>query len=150
MKAVLDIKDSKASFIMELLENFSFVKVHAIKTVNARPYWTFKCESCMHCMNHCPKQSIDTAHGLIAFVSILSSTILTALLHHVLKIDIESTTVWLIMWTLVFFLLIWICYYLQHLLLKNRFMAKIISFTSLTYYKFWGRYKSISDREWKN
>jgi hypothetical protein len=30
MKAILDIKDSKASFVMELLGNFSFVKVHPI------------------------------------------------------------------------------------------------------------------------
>jgi len=30
MKAVLDIKDSKASFIMELLGNFSFVEVQPI------------------------------------------------------------------------------------------------------------------------
>ena len=27
MKAILDIKDGKASFVMELLGNFSFVKV---------------------------------------------------------------------------------------------------------------------------
>jgi len=27
MKAVLDIKDSKVQFVMELLENFSFVKI---------------------------------------------------------------------------------------------------------------------------
>ena len=30
MKAVLDIKDSKASFVMELLGNFSFVKIQPI------------------------------------------------------------------------------------------------------------------------
>ena len=30
MKAVLDIKDSKASFVMELLSSFSFVKVQPI------------------------------------------------------------------------------------------------------------------------
>ena len=29
MKAILDIKDSKASFIMELLDNFSFVQVQS-------------------------------------------------------------------------------------------------------------------------
>ena len=29
MKAVLDIKDSKAPFVMELLDNFSFVKVQS-------------------------------------------------------------------------------------------------------------------------
>ena len=35
MKAVLDIKDSKASFIMELLSNFSFVKVQPITNEKA-------------------------------------------------------------------------------------------------------------------
>jgi len=123
--------------------------VHAIKTVDARPYWTFKCESCMRCMNHCPRKSINTAHGLIVIVSILSSVITTALLYHVFKINIESEFFRSLIWTIVFFGLIWIFYYLQHLLLKNRSMSKIISFTSLTYYKFWGRYKSILDKEWR-
>ena len=35
MKAVLDIKDSKASFVMELLDNFSFVKVKPITNEKA-------------------------------------------------------------------------------------------------------------------
>jgi len=35
MKAVLDIKDSKASFVMELLNNFSFVKVQPITNEKA-------------------------------------------------------------------------------------------------------------------
>ena len=35
MKAVLDIKDSKVQFLMELLENFSFVKVKPITNEKA-------------------------------------------------------------------------------------------------------------------
>jgi len=35
MKAVLDIKDSKASFVMELLSSFSFVKVQPITNEKA-------------------------------------------------------------------------------------------------------------------
>ena len=35
MKAVLDIKDSRASFVMELLDNFSFVKVQPITNEKA-------------------------------------------------------------------------------------------------------------------
>jgi polyhydroxyalkanoate synthesis regulator phasin len=35
VKAVLDIKDSKALFVMELLENFSFVKVIPITNEKA-------------------------------------------------------------------------------------------------------------------
>ena len=35
MKAVLDIKDSKASFVMELLSSFPFVKVQPITNEKA-------------------------------------------------------------------------------------------------------------------
>ena len=35
MKAVLDIKDSKAQFMIELLDNFSFVKVKPITNEKA-------------------------------------------------------------------------------------------------------------------
>ncbi|MCL2074047.1 MAG: hypothetical protein FWH18_09005 [Marinilabiliaceae bacterium] len=35
MKAVLDIKDNKASFVMELLGNFSYVKVKPITNEKA-------------------------------------------------------------------------------------------------------------------
>jgi len=35
MKAVLDIKDSKAPFVMELLNSFSFVKVQPITNEKA-------------------------------------------------------------------------------------------------------------------
>jgi hypothetical protein len=35
MKAVLDIRDSKAPFVMELLDNFSFVKVRPITNEKA-------------------------------------------------------------------------------------------------------------------
>ena len=35
MKAVLDIKDSRASFVMELLDSFSFVKVKPITNEKA-------------------------------------------------------------------------------------------------------------------
>jgi len=35
MKAVLDIRDSKAPFVMELLGNFSFVKVRPITNEKA-------------------------------------------------------------------------------------------------------------------
>lgn len=36
MKVLLDIKDSKASFVMEVLKNFSFVKAKPISTPKAQ------------------------------------------------------------------------------------------------------------------
>ena len=35
MKAVLEIKDGRAAFVMELLSNFSFVKIHPITNEKA-------------------------------------------------------------------------------------------------------------------
>ena len=112
----------------------------AIKIVAQRPFWTLKCESCLKCMNICPTLAIEAAHGLVALVFyawIAGSAILIGLLpdlfHHWL---IE----FLICDVFLFFGSLFLLYRFQHLLLKNRIIAKIISFTSLTRYKFWGRY----------
>ena len=114
--------------------------VQAIKIVNQRPFWTYKCEGCMKCMNICPVRAIEAAHGLVILVFYLwitGSAIFMGLLpnffHHWL---VE----FLICDVLLFFGLLFLLYRFQHILLKNRVVAKIISFTSLTYYKFWGRY----------
>jgi Pyruvate/2-oxoacid:ferredoxin oxidoreductase delta subunit/flavodoxin len=114
--------------------------VKAIKTVNGRPFWTYKCESCMKCMNICPVRAIEAAHGLVAliiFVWIAGTPILMGLLpaifHH-----------WLVAFLffdiILFYGALFLAYRFRHLLLKNRVIAKIISFTSLTFYRFWGRY----------
>jgi len=121
--------------------------VQAIKILSQRPFWTVKCESCMKCMNICPVRAIEAAHGLVILVFYLwitGSAILMGLLpsffHH-----------WLVAFLtfdmFLFFGLLFLLYRFQHLLLKNRIVAKIISFTSLTYYKFWGRYESSKTRQ---
>jgi len=115
--------------------------VKAIKTVNKRPFWTIKCESCLKCMNNCPVCAIEAAHGLAALVfyvwiagSAALMGLLPSLFHHWL---IE----FLICDVLLFFGSLFLLYRFQHLLLNSRKIAKIISFTSLSYYKFWGRYR---------
>ena len=123
--------------------------VKAIKKINNRPYWTFNCESCMKCMNSCPKRAIETAHGLfiitIFLISTLSSLILTPLLP---ESGINDLIRFLIV-NSVLMAFLWILYKAQHLIIGKKFAGKMIAFTSLTYYKFWGRYKSIPDYKWK-
>lgn len=116
--------------------------VKAIKKVDNRPYWTFKCESCMHCMNYCPQKAIETAHALVVFVSFASSAVFTYLFHNLLKINIQSEFVDFTLSSAFFMLVMWISYILQHYLLRIKLVAKLISYLSLTHYKFWGRYKS--------
>jgi ferredoxin/flavodoxin len=120
--------------------------VKAIKIIDDRPFWTFKCESCMHCMNNCPKRAIETAYGLIIIVSFLSSLVLTIVLQNMLHFEITSSILRLTIWSGVFLVLMWILYYVQHLLIRNRIFSKLLSFTSLTFYQFWGRYKSIPEK----
>lgn len=40
-------------------------------------------------------------------------------------------------------------YHLQHFILRKKIIGRFIVTTSLTYYRFWGRYKSIPDCKWK-
>ncbi len=116
--------------------------VHAIKTIGGYPYWTFKCESCMHCMNFCPPKAIETAHGLLVVVGISSSAAMSWLLQHILHVNVESSILRLLLWTVFFLVFLFLLSILQHHLLRKRWVSKLISYTSFTHYKFWGRYKS--------
>jgi len=113
--------------------------VEAIKIVSQRPYWTFKCVSCMKCMNSCPARAIETTHGLW-IVACCVSSVFTPLFYSLLPNTIHHWSIAFLILNVLLFGLIALIYNLQHHLLKNRIFAKIISFTSLTYYKFWGRY----------
>ena len=113
----------------------------AIKIVNQRPFWTYRCEGCMRCLNICPVRAIEAAHGLVALVfyiwiagSALFLELFPNIFHHwfvsFLAFDV-----------LLFFGSLFLLYRLQHLLLKNRVISKIISLTALTHYNIWGRYR---------
>jgi Pyruvate/2-oxoacid:ferredoxin oxidoreductase delta subunit len=47
---------------------------------DARPYWTFRCESCMRCMNFCPLQAVEASHLLALGTYLLAGAIPTAAL----------------------------------------------------------------------
>lgn len=123
--------------------------VKSIKLVYGRPYWTFSCESCMRCMNSCPKNAINTAHGLFVIISLAGSAITTLVFNTLLGINEEYWHIRLALSTVVFFVVLWLFYRIQQLLLRSKFISRIIALTSLTHYKFWGRYNAISDDKWK-
>lgn len=116
--------------------------VHAIKKINGRPFWTFKCENCMKCMNNCPVDAIETTHGLWIIVIYISSITHTNVFYSILPDYLQFWGVKFLLFNILLLLLLWLLYRVQQFELKYRIIAKLISFTSLTYYKFWGRYKS--------
>ena len=123
--------------------------VHAIKTVDNRPFWTFRCESCMHCMCYCPHRAIETAHGsIIAFMVLFSLIVWSAVeLSYGDILHLENPIINLIVQSGLMLGLLAIWYRVLHFLLRYKWFNKIITFTSLTFYKFWGkRYKALNEK----
>lgn len=123
--------------------------VKAIKILNKRPFWLLKCESCMRCMSLCPKRAIESAHGLFVIISIFYSTLATYLLNKLSSDFLHYPFVEKVFSFIVFFILLIFFYRIQHLFLLNKYTGRLISFFSLTHYKFWGRYRSIADAIWR-
>jgi Pyruvate/2-oxoacid:ferredoxin oxidoreductase delta subunit len=122
--------------------------VKAIINVNNRPFWTFKCESCMHCMVNCPKKAIQTAHGFIIGLVILNS-FLTGLFYTFWNSYFNKIGSWFIRFVLeqlLFIILLVICHRIIHYAMRFRIVERLMVYTSLTKYKFWGpRYKALKD-----
>jgi len=121
--------------------------VKAIIKVDKRPFWTFKCESCMKCIGYCPQKAIETGHGFVFAFLFLFYSVLLALIFKffdIVFLPIENSLLstsleWLLLLGLLF---LW--YKLIHWLLRFRFFERIVVYTSLTKYKWWGRrYKAL-------
>ena len=116
--------------------------VNAIKKVDNRPFWTFNCESCMRCMSNCPKKAIETAHGSVLVITLLSSLVFSGLFYRYFKLllfDIEHTFSGFILESVLFLGILAVWYRLLHYAMRFKFIERMVVYTSLTKYKFWGR-----------
>ena len=122
--------------------------VKAIVKINNRPFWSFKCESCMRCMSNCPKRSIETAHGFIISYCLYSSTLIGLLFYYFnsLFFVVPNGFIRFVLETGLFLLFLGIFYRIIHYLMRFKFFERLMVYTSLTKYKFWGkRYKALKD-----
>jgi Pyruvate/2-oxoacid:ferredoxin oxidoreductase delta subunit len=124
--------------------------VNAIKEVYGRPFWTLECESCMHCMNICPHRAIETPHAYILPLWWLAFSLAPIWLMKLLvKVDLITLEFYQQYFDLIFylimipigFILFIYGYRLLHWLLGFKVMNKLISYSSLTHYKWWRRYR---------
>lgn len=119
--------------------------VQAIQMKNGRPFWTRRCESCMHCMNRCPEKAIQTPHLFVVLIWWLIFSILPVFLVPLLVSpgSFLATHFTLFVWIFVFVTglpVIFFSYRILHFLMRFRFFNWLITFTSLTKFKFWRRY----------
>jgi Pyruvate/2-oxoacid:ferredoxin oxidoreductase delta subunit len=115
-----------------------------------RPYWKFTCESCMKCMNFCPERAIETAHSMVfALLLALSAIVnpylsarvtdIVALWFNNSRVAFESLY-FVVQWS-VALLLFYAGYRLLHYMMGFPYINKIITYATLTTWKFWRRYK---------
>jgi len=120
--------------------------VKAIKKVDKRPYWTFNCESCMKCMGNCPTKAIETGHGFVLGYIVLYS-ILVGLFINLFSqffFEFKNPLITFVVQTGLSLFLLFICHGIMHYALKIKIIERIMVYTSLTKFKFWGRrYKAL-------
>ncbi len=122
----------------------------AIKMKKERPYWTWKCVSCMRCINICPQTAIQANYFYeILLYLIMAWYPLSKLVPIVKPLLIEKfgflmgkTILWSGCFTFYILLLI-LVYYLLFYLLKSKTINNLFSVTSFT--KYYGRYKGIKE-----
>lgn len=124
--------------------------VEAIKEISGRPYWSYNCESCMRCMNNCPQRAIETAHGFSFILWWLVFSLIPLIgLGLLKKYEILNSTFLLnnsslignIIMIIIGLPLVFLAYRILHYLLGFKFFNKLITWTSLTHWKFWRRYQ---------
>jgi ferredoxin len=124
--------------------------VEAIKTVDERLFWTYKCESCMRCVNRCPQRAIETAHGFSGLIVVVVYVLLIPLIITILKyyniLDVEKQSKlfeqgWFLITSSILVLFGFLSYRLLHFIMKYKIVNRIITYSSLSKYKFWRRYK---------
>lgn len=119
----------------------------ALKIIDGRPYWSFKCESCMRCMNICPRKSIQTAHTFVILAFIILSFIpysfwLTAVISK--YVTGTSGSGFELLYSLSGWgfrmLFLFVTYHILHFIIKNRSINNFFTYTSLT--RYWRRYRA--------
>ncbi len=123
--------------------------VQAIKQVDGRMFWTYKCESCMKCMNDCPHKAIETAHGFLIVIWFLTSLFVGYLISYLLNYQffenwqlLQNENIKSLIVSVAIFPFLFIGYRLMHWLMRFKLFERIFVLSSLTKFKFWGRYKA--------
>ena len=122
---------------------------NAIKLIGKKdiPYWTYHCESCMKCTALCPKNAIEIGQSwgvILYFIAVfpISVYVLSSLNKYFPgAADFRGSWVSDIIDLLYWYPAIFISYFIFYLLLRIPFVNWIFTHTTMTHFKFWGRYK---------
>jgi Pyruvate/2-oxoacid:ferredoxin oxidoreductase delta subunit len=116
------------------------------------PYWTYRCESCMRCATLCPENAIEIGQSwgvLVFYIGTIPFSVyfLNILGEHIGGIDqIRGTFYAEIIEVLFWYPSIFIPYFIFQLFLRIPIVNWIFTHTTMTHFKWWGRYREPGTR----
>jgi Pyruvate/2-oxoacid:ferredoxin oxidoreductase delta subunit len=125
----------------------------SIILVNNRPYWKLTCESCMRCLNLCPRKAIEAAHGMATGMILLFSLANGWLLMTIAgKLGIAEGALWWKILTQFIGLAVMVAvaavvYLAVHYAMAFKPIRWLVRFTSLTTIPGWRRYRYLKDKK---
>ena len=143
----LFIANSKCNACGICVHNCPFGGIELRGKKNPKPFWTYRCESCMKCASICPHNAIDMGQSwgvLLYFIAVLpvSVYLLTYLNNYLPGMDdLKGSWISDLIDILFWYPAIFISYYIFHLLNRIPFINWIFTHTTLTHIKSWGRHK---------
>jgi NAD-dependent dihydropyrimidine dehydrogenase PreA subunit len=126
--------------------------VRAIRMVNNRPWWTYRCESCMRCSNICPNKAVNSSVPLMVIYTILIlrfgqggcfTNIISSLAAQLSFIPRE-VVYYVLLWIVTIFAS-WLFYVLIFWLNRLKLFNMLFAFS--TPMKYWRRYIAPGFRE---
>ena len=112
-----------------------------------RPYWKYNCESCMRCAAVCPQNAIEAGHSWGVILYFITAIPISSYLLSLLGADPGSSAepnsnlLGNILTMFYFYPAIFISYYVFSLLLRIPLMNYLFTHTTMTHFRFWGRYR---------
>ena len=104
-----------------------------------RPYWTYKCESCMRCLNFCPEKAVEAGHSWAALLTYITTL---PVAFHFLKWlggyvpgirGLENPLITNLLQLVYTYLSLFLSYYLFFILIRVPLVNRLFTYTTLTH-----------------
>ena len=106
---------------------------------NPRPFWTYKCESCMRCMGFCPEKAVEAGHSWAALLTYLTMLpfaffFLKWLGGYIPGVRSLDNPLWQNLLQLIYtYLSLFLSYYLFFALIRFPLVNRLFTYTTLTH-----------------
>jgi len=131
-------------------ENCMAGAIRMIGVAKKRPYWLFRCESCMRCMAYCPRKAIEAGHSWAVMLYFITTVPVAVYLFDWLGATVpalaavDSRIVRLMVSLAYLYTSLFLSYLVFNLLVRIPFVNNLFAWTTLT--RFYRRYNEPDTR----